>query len=71
MNYVSDGRMIKGFALVAWPARYAVSGIMTFVVNQDGVVFQKNLGEHTDNIAANARLFDPDLTWARVDVVNQ
>lgn len=71
MNYVSDRRMTKGFALVAWPARYAVSGIMTFVVNQDGVVFQKNLGEHTDNIAANTRLFDPDLTWARVDVVNQ
>jgi len=72
MDYVTaGGHMTKGFAQVAWPASYGTSGIMTFVVNQDGVVFQKDLGEHTATLAAGMKLFDPDLTWARVDVVNQ
>ncbi len=70
MNYVVDGLMTKGFGLIAWPARYGASGIMTFVVNQDGVVFQKDLGPKTDQTAPTIRLLDPDLSWARVDVVN-
>ncbi|HET6183913.1 MAG TPA: DUF2950 domain-containing protein [Acetobacteraceae bacterium] len=71
MDYVVHGRMTKGFALVAWPASYGASGIMTFLVNQDGVVFQKDLGEHTAAVAGAMQRFNPDLSWARVDVVNQ
>jgi hypothetical protein len=71
MDYISNGHMTKGFALVAWPARFGASGIMTFIVDQDGVVFQKDLGEQTDAIASKMKLFDPDLSWARVDVVDE
>jgi hypothetical protein len=62
--------MTDGFALVAWPASFGVSGIMTFVVGQDGVVFQKDLGTATAAAAAAIARFDPDLTWARVDVTS-
>jgi Protein of unknown function (DUF2950) len=71
MDYVSDGHMIKGFALLAWPARFGASGVMTFIVDQDGVVFQKDLGEQTDTVASKMKLFDPDLSWTWVDVVNE
>ena len=71
MDYRVNGRMTKGFGLIAWPARYGASGIMTFVVNQDGIVFQKDLGPRTDTIAPAMKLLDPDLSWARIDVVNQ
>jgi hypothetical protein len=67
-SYVAGDRMTEGFALVAWPASFGVSGIMTFVVDQDGVVFQKDLGKGTAAAAAAMTRFDPDLTWARVDV---
>lgn len=70
-SYLDHGRMTGGFALVAWPARYGVSGITTFIVNQDGVVFQKDLGRGTNKIAPAMQRYDPDLTWARVDVVGQ
>jgi hypothetical protein len=63
--------MTNGFALIAWPASYGASGIMTFIVNQDGIVFQKDLGPSTPKLAAMAKLFDPDLRWARVDVANE
>jgi hypothetical protein len=69
-QYISGGRMTNGFGLIAWPASYGASGIMTFIVNQDGIVFQKDLGPRTAAIAAATKLFDPDLSWARVDVVN-
>jgi hypothetical protein len=62
--------MTGGFGLIAWPASYGASGIMTFIVNQDGVVFQKDLGPNTATTAAATKLFDPDLSWARVDVVD-
>jgi hypothetical protein len=68
INYVSDGRMTKGFALISWPASYGASGIMSFVADQDGIVFQKDLGPHTASIAAATKLFDPDLSWTRVDI---
>lgn len=71
VDYVVDGRMAKGFGLVGWPASYGASGIMTFVVNQDGVVFQKDLGPRTADMANAMARFDPDLTWTRVDVVDQ
>ena len=64
-DYLVRGRMIGGFALVAYPAEYGVSGIMTFVVNQDGVVFSKDLGPGTTKTAAAMTRFDPDSTWKR------
>ena len=69
LNYVTDGGMTKGFALIAWPAIYGASGIMTFEVNQDDVVFQKDLGPATAALVPAISLFNPDLSWARVDVV--
>ncbi|MDW7772147.1 MAG: DUF2950 domain-containing protein [Desulfobulbaceae bacterium] len=61
-DYVAGGKMVLGFALVAYPARYGVSGIMTFIVNQEGVIYEKDLGENTDAAAAMTA-FDPDETW--------
>ena len=69
-DYLQNGRMTGGFALVAWPASFGSSGIMTFLVDQDGVVFQKDLGKGTAVEAAAMTRFDPDLTWARVDVTS-
>jgi hypothetical protein len=69
-HYISGGRMTGGFALIAWPASYGASGIMSFIVNQDGIMFQKDLGPNTAAIATATKLFDPDLSWARVDVVD-
>jgi hypothetical protein len=62
-NYIKDGKMTGGFALVAYPSDYGASGIMTFLVNRDGVVFQKNLGEKTAEIAKALTAYDPDDTW--------
>jgi hypothetical protein len=62
-DYVTNGRMLLGFALVAYPARYGASGIMTFLVNQQGVIYQKNLGEDTAQIADAMTAFDPDDSW--------
>ncbi len=57
--------MIGGFALLAYPARYRVSGIMTFIVNQDGVVFQRDLGPNTATIAPSIEAFDPGPGWTK------
>lgn len=65
-DYVIDGKMIAGFALVAYPARWGASGVMTFIVNHEGVVYQKNLGKATTAIAPGMPSFDPDPTWAKV-----
>lgn len=67
LNYVVKGKMIGGFALIAWPAEYGNSGVMTFVVNHAGVVYQKDLGKRTDFVAKRLTLFDPDQTWKKVD----
>lgn len=61
------GNMTGGFALVAWPVEYRSSGVMTFVVNQQGVVFQKDLGKQTGTLAANMKSYDPDRSWHPVD----
>jgi hypothetical protein len=66
-DYVVKGKMIGGFALVAYPAEYGNSGVMTFIVNQDGVVYEKNLGEDTKKIAAAMKKFDPDDTWKKAE----
>ena len=55
--------MVLGFALVAYPAKYGASGIKTFIVNQEGVIYEKNLGEDTTTVAAAMTTFDPDDTW--------
>jgi len=69
-NYIRSGRMTGGFALIAWPATFESSGIMTFIVGPDGDVYQKALGPDTTLIASSVARFDPDLTWARVAVTN-
>ena len=68
VDYVVRGKMIGGFALVAYPADYGNSGVMTFVVNYAGTVFQKDLGERTAKLAERMTSFNPDQTWKKVDV---
>jgi hypothetical protein len=65
-SYVANGRMMGGFALVAYPAEYGNSGVMTFVTNQDGRVYQKDLGKETKKVAEAIKLYDPDKTWQEV-----
>jgi hypothetical protein len=62
-NYIINGNMIGGFALVAWPAEYGNTGVMTFIVNQQGRVYQKDLGPTTAKRAAAMKSYDPDKTW--------
>ncbi len=66
MDYFDKGVLRNGFALVAWPADYGASGVMTFIVNQDGVVFQKDLGEGTEAAVNAMNAYDPDSTWVAV-----
>lgn len=65
-DFVANGRMTGGFGLVAYPAEYGVTGVMSFIVNQDGVVYQKNLGKKTAKAASAIKAFDPDKTWQQV-----
>jgi hypothetical protein len=67
LDYVVDGAMIGGFALVAWPAEYAVTGVQTFIVSYDGVVYQKDLGPNTPGLAAAMERYDPDESWKPTD----
>jgi hypothetical protein len=63
VDYVVKGQMIGGFALVAFPAEYGVSGILTFIVNQHGIVYSKDLGPNTMALARRIAVFNPDKTW--------
>jgi hypothetical protein len=63
-NYIINGHMIAGFALVAWPAEWGNTGVMTFIVNQQGKVYQKNLGPKTPSLARAMTAFDPDPSWS-------
>ena len=65
-TYIINGHMIGGFALVAWPAEWGNSGVMTFIVNQQGKVYEKNLGPKTAAIAQAITAYDPDNTWTLV-----
>ena len=65
-DYFKDGLLTEGFALVAWPAEYGSSGVMTFIVNSDGVVFQKDLGEDTATAVEAIQSFDPDSSWVAI-----
>ena len=66
-DFVVKGHMIGGFALVAYPASYGASGIMTFIVNQDGVVYQKDLGPKTAQLANAMKAYNPDKTWVEAE----
>ncbi|MGB6399020.1 MAG: DUF2950 domain-containing protein [Bradyrhizobium sp.] len=68
VDYVVRGKMIGGFALVAYPAEYGNSGVMTFLVNYAGTIFQKDLGERTEKLAERMTSFNPDQTWKKVEV---
>jgi hypothetical protein len=64
-DYQINGKMIGGFAVVAYPARYGVSGVVSFIVNQDGVIYQKDLGPNTTALASEMAAFNPDPSWKR------
>jgi hypothetical protein len=66
-SYLVKGKMVGGFAVVAFPATYAVSGVKTFIVNHDGAVYEKDLGLKTATTAKNMKLFDPDRAWKKVE----
>jgi len=66
-NYVAGKYMIGGFGLIAWPAEYGVTGVHTFIVNQNGIVHEKDLGAQTATAAAAITRYDPDSTWEMVD----
>ena len=70
-NYVINGNMIGGFALIAWPAIYGQSGVMTFIVNQQGKVYQKSLGTNTDGAAKAITAYNPDKSWTLVTEESQ
>jgi len=65
-SYVKGGHMTEGYALIAWPARYDDTGVMTFIVNQDGIVYEKNLGTGTDAAARAISAYNPDSSWTKV-----
>jgi hypothetical protein len=62
-SYLVDGKLTGGFALIAYPAEYHSSGVMTFIVNQDGVVYQQDLGEQTSDLASKISAYNPDASW--------
>jgi len=66
-SYIVDGKMIGGFAFVAYPAEYGDSGVMTFMINQDGVLLQKDLGQSTTETVTAMTEFDPDTNWRPVE----
>ena len=66
-DYLAHGHMIGGFGLVAYPAQYGASGVMTFIVNHDGVVYEKDLGPNSAAIARAMKQFDPDSSWNKVE----
>jgi len=66
-NYLSKDSMIGGFALVAWPSEYGVTGIHTFILNQDGIVYERDLGATTSNLAPALTRYNPDKSWMPVE----
>ncbi len=66
MDYVVNGAMIGGFGLIAFPAQYGSTGVVTFIVSNDGVVYQKDLGPNTPEIAKKIEVFNPDKSWTPV-----
>jgi Protein of unknown function (DUF2950) len=68
-SYLQSGRMTEGYALIAWPEKYDDTGVMTFIVNQDGQVYQKNLGPDTATAVRAINAYNPDASWSKVDAV--
>jgi hypothetical protein len=66
-SYIVNGKMTEGFAFVAYPAEYRSSGVMTFIVNQDGVVYQKDLGKKTDVLAKDMKEYNPNPSWQKAE----
>ena len=66
-NYMVKDSMIGGFGLVAWPARYGVTGVHTFIVNQDGIIYEKDLGTPATSLYTTVVSYDPDKSWTRVE----
>ena len=66
-NYIVNGNMTRGFAFLAYPAEYGASGVMSFIIDQEGIVYQKDLGPNTANLAKALNVYDPDKTWERVE----
>ncbi|HJX83145.1 MAG TPA: DUF2950 family protein, partial [Candidatus Angelobacter sp.] len=66
-NYIANGKMTNGFAFVAYPAEYRSSGVMTLIVNTDGVVYQKDLGKKTDVLAKAMKEYNPDSSWHKAE----
>ena len=67
-EYLVKGKMIGGFAAIAYPARYGASGIKTFIVNHDGVVYEKDMGQDSSSVAAKISLFNPDASWTKSEI---
>jgi hypothetical protein len=67
-SYLVNNRMIGGFAVIAWPVTYGETGVMTFMVSQNGDVYEKDLGPETPAAAAAIALFDPDKSWDKADM---
>jgi len=66
-NYIANGKMTEGFAFIAYPAEYRSSGVMTFVVNEDGIVYQKDLGKKTESLGKAVQEYNPDTTWRKAE----
>jgi hypothetical protein len=66
-SYIVDGKMTRGFAFLAYPAEYRSSGVMTFIVDQDGIVYEKDLGRRTPDIAKKLTRYDRDASWRKTD----
>ncbi len=67
-DYLVKDRMIGGFAIIAWPIRYGDTGVMTFMVNQQGIVYEQDLGPDTATKQAAITAYNPDKTWEKADV---
>jgi hypothetical protein len=70
-SYIADGKMTEGFAFVAYPAEYRSSGVMTFIVGGDGVVYEKDFGKEAGVVAKNMKQYDPDATWHTVEAAQE
>ena len=66
-SYIVNGKMSEGFAVVAYPAEYRSSGVMTFIVSEDGVVYQKDLGKKTDVAAKSMNEYNPNASWQKAE----
>jgi hypothetical protein len=64
---IVNGKMTAGFAFIAYPAEYRSSGVMTFIVNQDGIVYQKDLGKETESLGKVMQEYNPDASWRKAE----